>query len=137
MRTFFYPSRERFRIFLTLPILAVLVSCASSAPPLPEDTTSSNRQHSLSLSDFASNDAAMDCASIREEQSTNNAKIDQDNDVIKSNRRRNEVAGYFAALTIVPLVATESNDTERDDITVLQKRQDTLLKLAAVKKCPA
>ena len=79
----------------------------------------------------------MDCASIREEQSTNNAKIDQDNDVIKSNRRRNEVAGYFAALTIVPLVATESNDTERDDITVLQKRQDTLLKLAAVKKCPA
>ena len=124
------------RVFLAILACFVLVSCAGSAPPLPEDTTATNRARSLSLSDFSSTDAATDCTAIRLERGQNNAKIEQDKKAIESNRRQNQVAGYLGTLLVVPLIATESNDAEKNDITTLQQRQDVLNKLAAVKQCP-
>jgi hypothetical protein len=121
--------------FLIIPVITLLVSCATSAPSLPDDTTSSNKQRALSLSDFPANDSAMDCKAIQAEQTDNAAKIDQDNKAIESNRRQNEVAGYLGALVLLPLIATESNTEEKDDIAARQQRQDVLRKLAVVKEC--
>ena len=115
--------------------LSLLASCAASAPPLPADTTASNKQHSLSASDFSAADMALDCNAIQTEQLANASKIDTDNEAIKSNRRQNEVAGYLGGILIVPLVATESNSAEKDEIASLQHRQDILRSLATLKEC--
>jgi hypothetical protein len=102
---------------------------------VPEDTTGTNKRRTLSLSEFSPADAALDCNAIQAEQTANIAKIAQDNLAIQSNRQQNEVAGYMAALFVLPIVATESNSDEKNDIAALQQRQDVLRKLVAVKKC--
>jgi hypothetical protein len=49
---------------------------------------------------------------------------------------RNQIAGYFAALYLVPIVATDSNSQEKKDIAKLYERRDVLIKLSVVKSCP-
>lgn len=116
---------------------AVLAACANSAPPLPTDTTGTNRVETQSLWDFPVSDGAMSCNAIADEMKANADKMDADNAAIQSNRQGNEIAGYLGGMYILPLVATEGNYAEKDDITLLQNRQDVLRKLIAVKKCPA
>lgn len=123
------------RLIAVSSVLALL-SCTTAAPPLPEDTTSGNRQSILTESRFTPDDLGKSCEAIGAEQKANMAKIDGDNKAIQGNRRQNEVAGYLGALLVVPLVATESNAAEKDDIAALQARQDTLLQLQSFKKCP-
>ena len=127
--------RQCLDLISVITTLVILASCAASAPLLPDDTTAINKQHSVSISDFSSQDAAMSCDAIKIEQSGNTVKIAQDNKAIESNRRLNQTAGYLGGLLVLPLIATEGNYSEKDDITALQQRQDVLRKLAIVKRC--
>jgi len=56
---------------------------------------------------------------------------------IEANRAQNEVAGDFGALLIVPAIAVEGNDADRNEIARLSQPQDTLVQLAAGKGCAA
>lgn len=122
---------RKYLIFL----LSILTSCATSALTLPSDTTSINKEHDLAYSDFVSSDLALKCSAIQKEYDNNASIIHDENEVILANRKRNEVAGYFGALLIVPLAATESNSSEKATIAKLNKRQDILIKLMAFKRC--
>jgi hypothetical protein len=121
--------------FILFPIFA-LVGCTTSAPPLPTDTTAVNRQSIVTLNDFSAADAAMNCTNIVAERKSNQENIDKNNKAIEANRTQNQVAGVFGSLFIVPYIATEGNYSEKDSIEALNKRQDILLKLSAVKHCP-
>lgn len=116
-------------------LLLLTAACAGSAPPLPTDTTSNNRQATIKSSDFSSGDLAKNCSNIKSELNTNAAAIGNNNSVIESNRGKNQVAGYLGGMFLVPLAATESNTQEKEKIAQLQNRQDVLRKLAAFKKC--
>lgn len=120
---------------LSISLLLLTAACAGSAPPLPTDTTSDNRQASIKSADFSSGDLAKNCSSIKSELNTNAAAISNNTGAIESNRGRNQAAGYLGAMFIVPLAATESNTQEKEKIAQLESRQDVLRKLAAFKKC--
>lgn len=113
----------------------MLGACATSAPPLPTDTTARNRQAIISQYDFTGSDLSKSCAGIKIEQMSNADKIASDNQAIAANRKQNEIAGYLGGILLVPYAATESNSAEKDDIAMLQQRQDTLLKLSAFRQC--
>lgn len=111
--------------------------CASSAPPLPDDTTSVNRAQTITLDAFSKEDAGLSCDQIAAERQGIDAQMREANGKIEDNRTQNQVAGYFGSMLLVPLAATEGNQAEKDQIKQLYGRQDTLIKLATVKGCKA
>jgi outer membrane murein-binding lipoprotein Lpp len=114
----------------------LLAGCAASAPELPPDTTSVNRTHTATLDDFSQEDRALSCEQIGAERRHIADDMQAANGRIEANRTRNQVAGYVGALTGVGWLATDNNDDDKDQITKLYGRQDTLIKLAGVKNCP-
>ena len=129
-------KNNRCRPALAFGLLA-LAACAAPAPPLPPDTTSLNRTRDVAASDFSPTDMAMTCSDITAERKTNAAAMKGANDSIEGNRTRNEVATYLGSMFLVPYLATEGNQAEKDQITQLYQRRDTLIKLAGLKHCPA
>lgn len=127
--------RRRLTDLTIMWAFPVIVGCSTPAPSLPSDTTSTNRQSSLTASDFSVSDLGLSCTSIKNEYQRNKAKIETNNTLINANRQQNQVAGYFGALLLVPLVATEANATQKNEITLLHQRKDVLVKLAGFKKC--
>lgn len=128
------PSRANL-IARTAFLSVVLAGCATSAPPLPPDTTSVNRTQSLTLDSFAKEDAALSCEQIGAERQQIDQSLRDANGRIEGNRTQNQVAGYFGALILVPLVATDNNDAEKAEITRIYGRRDMLIKLGGVKGC--
>lgn len=126
-----------------LAALLLTAGCVGDAPALPPDTTSVNHTHELSFADFTKEDAAMSCDAIEEERQKNAATMKTDNGHIDDNRGRDQGVMFAGSLLgVVGLAATapfvaNTNDPERSDIARLYQRQDTLIKLAAVKHCPA
>lgn len=122
---------------LALPLL--LFGCATAAPPLPSDTTSVSRTRTLTLSDFSSSDATMTCAEITAERRANSIAIEQANGRISEKRSSEQTAGFVAAVTVPPLLLfgplTDTNEASRAEVAQRYARQDTLMKLAAVKQC--
>lgn len=127
-------SRNKRRAALALMALS-LGGCAASAPSLPPDTTSVNRTQSITLDAFSPEDAALPCEQIAAQRQDIDRQMRGANGKIEENRTQNQVAGYLGAQLLLPLVATESNQAEKDQIKALYVRQDTLIKLAAVKGC--
>ena len=117
-----------------------LLGCAAEAPPLPSDTTSINRTRDLTLEDFTPEARAMTCDQIADERLQIARAMRDANDKIAGNRTRNQIAaGFFdfGGLIMAPaLLATDSNTPEKDQLTALYQRQDTLIKLAGLKHCP-
>ena len=129
------------QIILSVLAASLLAGCASEAPPLPPDTTSINRTHDLSLNDFTLAARAMSCDDIAAEKRKIGDALRAANEAVEKNRTRNEIAmGIFSmgGLIAAPvLLATENNDSDKDEIAKLYERQDTLIKLASLKHCPA
>ena len=122
-------------------ILALLLAgCASEAPPLPSDTTSVDRSRDLTLDDFTPQAQAMSCDDIGAERRQIADTMQTTNAAVDANRTRNQIAvGFvsFGGLVAAPaLLASESNDAEKDQLTKLYERRDTLIKLATLKHCP-
>ncbi len=123
-------------------VLALLLAgCASEAPPLPSDTTSVDRSRDLTLDDFTPQAQVMSCDDIVAERRQIADTMQTTNAAVDANRTRNQIAvGFvsFGGLVAAPaLLASESNDAEKDQLTKLYERRDTLIKLAALKHCPA
>ena len=55
--------------------------------------------------------------------------------VIESNRGRNQAAGYFAALFIVPIVAVDNNSNEKAQLDTIQNQLDELRAVGNRKFC--
>ena len=88
------------------------------------------------LAEFDEHDRALSCDNIVSEWRATNDALAANNQVIEGNRAQNQVAGYFGALFIVPAIATNNNDAEKDQITQVNQRRDTLIRLNAAKRCP-
>lgn len=112
-----------------------LCACAGSAPSLPPDTTSVDRTRTLDLSSFNSNDASLSCAAIADERQTIATAIKETNNRISDDRVRDQVVTYFVPITGPVLNST--HEADRAEIKCLYARQDTLIQLGNVKKCPA
>jgi hypothetical protein len=114
----------------------MLAGCATSAPPLPPDTTSVGSSQSLSDKAFSGADLSLSCTDITAQQQQISKTRESAHSEIESNRTQNQVAGYFGAFFVVPLAAAEGNKREREAITQGYQRQDELTQLAALKQCP-
>jgi hypothetical protein len=123
--------------WITVAALLLLAGCAASAPKLPPDTTSINRSRTLTITDFAEPDRALSCEAIGSERRQIADAVAAANARIEANRTKNQVAGYFGGLFIVPALATEGNYADKDEIARLSQRKDTLIQLASVKGCAA
>jgi hypothetical protein len=127
-------SNKRASRFAAATVL-FLAGCATPAPKLPPDTTSVNRNRTLTMADFVEPDRALSCDAIASERRQIADGVAAANARIEANRTKNQVAGYFGGLFIVPALATEGNYAEKDDIVRLSQRKDTLIQLANVKAC--
>jgi hypothetical protein len=115
----------------------MLAGCTRSAPPLPPDTTSINRSHDLALDDFMPEARAMSCDDISAERRKIADAMQQINASIESHRTRDQIIGYFTFPTLVVVNAVDGDDAGKDQMTQLYQRQDTLIKLSALKHCAA
>lgn len=120
-----------------LLLLVGLGGCSMGAPPLPPDTTGSTSTHPVSAADFTAQDLALSCGQVDEQRTALHQGIDKANANIAGNRQTNQVAGYFGALFVVPLVATEGNYSDKDIIKAAYARLDTLNQLAVYRSCPS
>ncbi len=55
---------------------------------------------------------------------------------IRNDRSSNQVAGYFGALFIIPLIGVQHNTEEKRQLDVLQTRWDRWIDVAKSKQCP-
>jgi len=121
--------------------MAALTGCASEAPPLPPDTTSIDRTHDLTLDDFTPEARAMSCDQLVDERGKIADAMHKANSAADASRTRNQIlVGFssFGGLIFTPLLlAAENNTAEKNAINQLYERQDTLIKLGALKHCPA
>ncbi|MDR3439784.1 hypothetical protein [Telmatospirillum sp.] len=130
------PSSSRSKVGGMAVLMAVLLAaCASSAPPLPVDTTSVNRVQSIGMDAFSKEDAALSCDRIAAERRDIDAQMQAATGKIEDNRTQNQVAGYLGSQLLLPLLATDNNQAEKQQISQLYARRDVLIKLAAVKDC--
>ena len=134
-----FTSRNNGAWILAIATL-LLAGCASEAPALPPDTTSINRGRDLTLDDFTAEAQAMTCDQIADERRQIANAMQAANNVVNGNRTRNEILVGVADVGLLNapiLLFTNSNNAEKDQIAKLYQRQDTLIKLAVLKHCPA
>src|SRR5262245_13004292 len=79
-----------------------LGGCASSAPPLPADTTGTTSLHPIAAEDFTPSDAALSCVDIATQRADLKAQMEKANANIAANRQTNQVAGYIGS-AVLPL----------------------------------
>ena len=118
--------------------LSLVAGCALSAPPLPTDTTSINRARDLTIDDFTPEARAMNCDEIALERRKTADTMQAVTRTLDESRERNLVITRIGVLVFTPLLlAAENNSAEKDQISKLYERQDMLIKLATLKRCPA
>lgn len=113
----------------------LLAACATEAPPLPADTTATNRAKEVTLADFRPEDAALACPAIAAQRTELANAITAAHQAVKLNRPHNQVVLYFSGFFLPLAAAAKTNEDEKDLLVRAQDRYDTLTKLAVVKKC--
>ena len=106
----------------------ILSGCARAAPELPD----ANRLNAISQSSAY---ATSDCPQILQITSELEADKRHMESIIESNRGRNQAAGYFSALFIVPIVAVENNSNEKNQLDAIQNQLDELRAVGNNKFC--
>lgn len=119
---------------ILLAVGGLIAGCARSAPPLPADTGSVDGVR-LKLEDFALADQKLSCPGIDQHLLAKTREAKANNAVIKSERVRNQVVGFFAMYAIVPAFATENNDAQKAALEKIQRRWDELIALRRLKNC--
>ncbi|MEM1298949.1 MAG: hypothetical protein AAGH68_06665 [Pseudomonadota bacterium] len=120
---------------LALVGMLLLGACARPAGTLPPDYGSVNAAQQLDAAQFSQSDQAMTCGEISEERARIAETNRQAEAVIASDRTQNQVAGYFAALFLVPIVAVDSNEEQVALLNRNQARQDQLIRLSRLRGC--
>ena len=116
-----------------------LAACARSAPDLPPDYWSTNPSDKIALADFEPTDARMSCVEITKEHDGLEQEMEELEAEIRSNRRQNQVAGYFLSvglpLTLPAAGAVDHDTEEKQQLDQDQARMDKLSHLARLKSC--
>ncbi len=119
-----------------IPLVFLLGGCAGSAAPLPKDRATSTKAEIEAQLGITPTDRQMTCGQIAKERTDiaqSTAALEQK---IQGNRSRNQVAGYFAYLFLVPVVAIENDTEAKEELSRLQMRRDQLNYLKAEANCP-
>lgn len=111
-----------------LAVVIILAGCARAAPDLPD----AKRLDDMSRSSVYANS---DCPQILQKISDLESEKRQMESIIHSNRGRNQAAGYFAGLFIVPIVAVDNNSSEKAQLDDIQVRLDELRTVGNKKFC--
>ena len=111
-----------------LAVAIILAGCARAAPDLPD----AKRLDDMSRSSIYANS---DCPQILQKISDLESEKRQMEFIIHSNRGRNQAAGYFAGLFIVPIVAVDNNSSEKAQLDDIQVRLDELRAVGNNKIC--
>ena len=119
---------------LAIALLLVAAACTRGAAPLPADRSSINARPAVA-SDFSQADLALTCEQIETERSTLSERAAEAEKVVLADRQRNQIAGYFAALFILPIVAVDTHQERLSLITMTQMRLDTLRDLSRYRSC--
>jgi hypothetical protein len=91
----------------------------------------------VAIAKFSPADRALTCREIENEFERLTAAAQANSAKIASNRTRNQLAGYFGGIFLIPYLATRSNSEEKAALDQIQKRWDLLIDLKRVKGCPA
>ena len=118
-----------------LTAVVMLAACTRSAPDLPPDYGSVRPANPLTIEDFPAYMQALDCGQTDARQVELTELNNRATDVIESNRNRNQVAVYFAALFLVPIIAVDSDEEQKAMLDRNQAELDHLAQLRRVKDC--
>lgn len=119
---------------LVLALLILAAACTRSAAPLPADRSSVTARP-YTAAEFTKQDLALTCEEVAAEQSALATQAQKAEQIILADRQRNQVAGYFAALFILPIVAVDTHEERQALLTDIQLREDKLRGLSRLKSC--
>ncbi|MBW8639397.1 hypothetical protein K1W69_19540 [Hoeflea sp. WL0058] len=77
----------------------------------------------------------LNCVQITKREADLEARNRKAEEVINSNRTRNQVGGYLGALYVAPVVAIEIDEDRKAQIDKNQREVDQLKQLQRVKRC--
>lgn len=120
-----------------LASLVVLIGCAGGAPPLPPDTMSVDSVRRSTTADFVPADLALSCRQIALQRSQNYDAIELDLHAAQQISPNNEAAMYAGGFFPPAYLFVKDDKPINDQVQLLYGRNDTLVKLAAVKSCPS
>jgi len=120
--------------FCLIALAIAVGGCTRSAPDLPPDYGSVNASRQT-LASFPAHMRNLNCAQIASREADLEARNQKAEEIIKSNRTRNQVAGYLGALYLVPVVAIENDEDQKALLDKNQREVDQLKQLQRVKRC--
>lgn len=106
----------------------ILTACARPAPEIPSNSYFDQMASASSYSGANCQDLVNRLAILDIEK--RNLET-----IIASNRQKNQVAGYFGGLFIVPAMAAEHNLEEKARLDKIQQEQDELRAVASKIEC--
>lgn len=111
-------------------------ACARNAPDLPPAYSENSKSDIVKSLGITDEQQAYSCDKIKLRQDEVLVQYQKNENVIKSNRTQNQVAGYFGAVLFLPaLIAVENDGSAKETLDALQRRKDQLNFLAKDKKC--
>lgn len=132
--------KSRGLLKIVVPVISILIAgqlagCARYAPDLPPDTSTVSVEDAAEQLKITEKDRNLSCEQIADEKQAiaKNRSINEEN--IRKNRTQNQVAGYFGALFLIPLIAVNHDSTAKEILDALQFRGDQLDFLSRQKNC--
>ncbi len=127
---------KKIRVYLCAALaLGFLFGCARSAPDLPVTRANKSDAEILKLLHINEADLIMKCPELGSALLKVNEAIDDNELVIKGDRRKNQIVGYLGALFILPVIGAENNGEAKENLENLQVRKDQLYYLKSRKDC--
>lgn len=118
-------------------LVLVLAACNRPAADLPPDYGSVTARNTVSLAEFSAADQALSCPDVDRARVALKGEADELTKKIMSHRSNNQTAGYIGGALFLPvLFALELSAEDKASLDRIQGRDDTLLKLKSVKRCP-
>ena len=126
----------KFRNYFTAALtLLLLFGCARSAPDLPASRVNKSDAEIINSLNINESDLSKACIELDTELAKVNEAIEDNELVIKGDRKKNQIVGYLGALFIFPAIAAENNDEAKENLETLQARKDQLYYLKSRKTC--
>ena len=122
---------------IVLGLVLVLAACNRPAADLPPDYGSVSARKTVTLSEFSESDRGLACPEIDLQRAALKVEADQLTGKVMSHRQNNQTAGYIGAVLFPPvLFALELSEDDKAALDRIQGREDALIKLKSIKRCP-
>lgn len=122
---------------IVIGLVLVLAACNRPAADLPPDYGSVSARQSVTLAGFSEADRALGCPDIEVQRTALKADADALTKKVTSHRQNNQTAGYIGAVLFPPaLFALELSSEDKASLDRIQGREDELIKLKSIKRCP-